>query len=467
MHPILFRIPIPNWNIPGIGLLHEKFVNGTVSIYSYGVMLGLSLVVGWYLTLYLAEKDGLPKETMANCYVVTAIASIIGSRLLYVVTNLNEFDSLGDFFALRRGGLVAYGGFLGGYFGAWGYLKLKQIPLMPWADAAVPSLASGLGITRIGCYLFGCDFGKPLAEGSPGWLQKAGTFPHWAPGTIDRGDGAPAWIQHVNAQLITPDAAHSLPVHPTQLYESLVGWVLLALLLLQRKHQKFRGQVFMLFVFGYGFVRFLLELVRDDVERGAYGPALGAHILIPVALLVFAAAYAAGFAQAVPNVQMRRLTQILAFIPAIAAFLAMRPESFGTERIIQLSTSQWVGVLTSAAVGIAFMVFWKAAQAHPAEAMSLHLERFHAMEAEAERMRRIESAAGAGQRAEEEERDAAEPELAEKQKASTASGNDIVEVKLDDDDAARPKRTDDGNDTGQGPAGDERGREAAKDRPNE
>ena len=47
-----------------------------VPIYAYGVMLGLSLVVGWYLTLPLSERDGLPKETMANCYVVTALAAL-------------------------------------------------------------------------------------------------------------------------------------------------------------------------------------------------------------------------------------------------------------------------------------------------------------------------------------------------------------------------------------------------------
>ena len=54
-------------------------------------MLGLSLVVGWYLTLGLAERDGLPKETMANNYVVTAIAAVVGARILYILTNLPEF----------------------------------------------------------------------------------------------------------------------------------------------------------------------------------------------------------------------------------------------------------------------------------------------------------------------------------------------------------------------------------------
>src|SRR5829696_9127852 len=131
MHPILFRIPLPKTTLqwgwvllaamavaaviavvqfvrerkptPAVlvpagiagALLLARFaltskLQGTfevdaIPIYSYGVMLGLSLVVGWYLTLGLAERDGLPKETMAKCYVVTAIAAVAGARVLYIL----------------------------------------------------------------------------------------------------------------------------------------------------------------------------------------------------------------------------------------------------------------------------------------------------------------------------------------------------------------------------------------------
>jgi len=268
MHPILFRIPLPKmplklwWALAAVASIaavyvllglrrkdrpavlsslvvgvgaaaagyvfrETKFEAANLPIYSYGVMLGLSLVVGWYLTLTLAERDGLPKETMANCYVVTAIAAIAGSRILYVVTNPDEFKQASDLFALRRGGLVAYGGFLGGYLGSWLYLRANRIRLMPWADVAVPSLASGLLITRIGCYLFGCDFGKRLPESAPAALKKLGTFPHWAPGTLEGGEGAPAFARHLDVVGRHSPAGdellklgHSYPVHPTQIYES-------------------------------------------------------------------------------------------------------------------------------------------------------------------------------------------------------------------------------------------------------
>jgi phosphatidylglycerol:prolipoprotein diacylglycerol transferase len=355
----------------GFYLKGQVWDMGPVPIYSYGVMLGLSLVVGWYLTLGLAERDGLPKETMANCYVVTAVAAVIGSRVLYILTNLNEFDTMASLFAMRRGGLVAYGGFIGGLLGSYVFLRRAKIPLLPWADVAVPSLASGLMITRIGCYLFGCDFGQPLKENAPGFLKKLGTFPHWAEGTLDHGSGSPAWAQHLHENKIGQDAAYSLPVHPTQLYESLVGLSLLGLLLFARGKQKFRGQIFFLFVFAYGVCRYLLEVIRDDAERGSIPPSLPEHILAPLGYAILAVGFAIGFSHLIKNITTRRIAQAIAFVPAVLLFLALKPEAFETN--MQFSTSQFIAITSGFAASVAFAVFYKAALAHPESAMALRL----------------------------------------------------------------------------------------------
>jgi phosphatidylglycerol:prolipoprotein diacylglycerol transferase len=373
MHPILLKIPLPGWKLPWLGELHS------IPIHSYGVMLGLSLVVGWYLTLGLAEKDGMPKETLANCYVVTAISAVIMSRVLYFVTNPDEFKSVWELFALWRGGLVAYGGFIGGFLGSYVYLRRNKIPLLPWADVATPSLASGLLLTRIGCYLFGCDFGKPLPDGAPGWLKTAGTFPHWPDGTVPRGTGSPAWLQHLSHNLVSPESVASLPVHPTQIYESLVGLSLLVLLRWVRKHQKFRGQVFLVFTFAYGVLRFLLEIVRDDPERGAFPPHLPEHIMISGALLLFGLGYILCIAQSVPDRTLRRMTQAVAVVPAIVAYLLLRPESFAEQTLVLLSTSQWIGLLTGLPAAVFFAVLYKASLAHPESAMSLDLTEHYAL----------------------------------------------------------------------------------------
>jgi phosphatidylglycerol---prolipoprotein diacylglyceryl transferase len=376
MHPILFRIPLPGWDLPLLGKVTS------LPIYSYGVMLGLSIVVGWYLTLGLASRDFARvypdeakqaefRETMANCYVFTAVMAVIGSRVLYVATNLDEFKTFNDLFALRRGGLVAYGGFLGGFLGSWLYLKQRGFRLLPWADWAVPSLATGLWLTRIGCYLFGCDFGKQLPAGAPGFLKTLGTFPHWAEGTIDKGTGSPAWFQHYERHLVGLDSAHSLPVHPTQIYESLVGLSIFGMLMFQRRHQRFRGQVFLLFTFVYGFLRYLLEIIRDDAERGEYGPMLSEHVLVPGGLLFFGLAYILFVARAIPQPALRVVTQAVALVPAAAMFVALRPANFVEANLVRLSTSQWVALLTGVAAAVAYGAFWNMAKAHPEQAMAL------------------------------------------------------------------------------------------------
>jgi phosphatidylglycerol:prolipoprotein diacylglycerol transferase len=436
MHPILLRIPLPKgplklwWaavavavivGLYGAFMLWRRQAKGeaywsfaiaaalgiagytyrastyeaeNVPIYSYGVMLGVSLIVGWYITLPLAKRDGLPAETMANCYVVTALAALAGSRILYILTNPSEFQTegkafgemMGMYFQIRKGGLVAYGGFLGGFLGSWAYLRSKHLKLMPWADVAVPSLASGLFITRIGCYLYGCDFGKRLSDHAPGFLKKIGTFPHLPDGTLGYADnglpiiGSPAYARHLTLcqegvfhGKDCHDMTASLPVHPTQLYESLIGLGLLLFLLYMRKRQVFRGQIFFLFTFGYGLLRFMLELLRDDVERGDVGPAVGEHVLMAGSLLLFAVAFAYGPALSIANERMRTVARIGAFVPAIALYLALRPASFGSIQVVKLSTSQAIGLFSAVAVAFFYARFWLESKRNPEAAMDLGL----------------------------------------------------------------------------------------------
>jgi phosphatidylglycerol---prolipoprotein diacylglyceryl transferase len=418
MHPILFRIPLPHmplklwWALAAVAAIAAVYAGAAASrrqkndavsaavvavaaggaawfwravnyeapnvpIYAYGVMLGMSLVVGWYLSLPLAEKDGLPRETMANCYVVTALAAIAGSRILYILTNPDEFKSIWDLFALRNGGLVAYGGFIGGLLGSWAFLAPKKIRLLAWADDAVPSLASGLLITRIGCYLFGCDFGKRLPDDAPHWVKALGTFPHWAAGTLASGEGSPAYVRHLDVYRGTAMEAEllrmntSFPVHPTQIYESLVGLLLLGLLLWQRKYTRFRGQVFFLFVFAYGFLRFVLELWRDDVERGSYGPTLDAHVYIPLCLLLMALAFVFGISLGIANERARSIARFLSLLPPLVAYIALKPASFAQTVPYQLSTSQLIGVGSALVVAFFYARFWEEARKTPRLAMSL------------------------------------------------------------------------------------------------
>jgi phosphatidylglycerol:prolipoprotein diacylglycerol transferase len=241
MRPVLFHIPLGFAKVP---------------IHSYGVLLAISLMVGWRLTLGLCEKDGMDKKTMGQCYTWTAVAAVACSRLLFVFTNLDRFDSFLDVFKVWEGGLVAYGGFIGGLLGSIIFCKLKGIRLLAWADCAVPSLCTGLMITRIGCFMYGCDFGKP-----------------WdGPWSVHFPAGSPAFNQQRVEGLLGPTATQSLAVHPTQLYESLNGLILLGLVFLVRRYRKFSGEVFVAWTMGYAVLRYFVETLRADEQRGNIGP---------------------------------------------------------------------------------------------------------------------------------------------------------------------------------------------------
>ncbi|MCS6858392.1 MAG: prolipoprotein diacylglyceryl transferase, partial [Sandaracinaceae bacterium] len=259
MHPILFEIPTP-W--------------GSFPIYSYGVLLGTSMILGWHIVMYFGRREAYfpdPKvneDFLGNAFVICAISALLGARILYMITNPDEFRSFFDIFALRRGGLVAYGGFLGGFFAAIIWVKwVKGVELLRFSDGAAPALALGLGLTRIGCYLYGCDFGARLPEDAPGWLRALGTFPRWEDRT-----GAPAWIYHVQEHGLSRSATHSYPVHPTQIYESIAGLMLFGLTIWVWKRRRFHGEVILTLAIAYSVWRFLIEYVRDDPGRGeAFG----------------------------------------------------------------------------------------------------------------------------------------------------------------------------------------------------
>src|SRR5262245_15419484 len=238
MRPILFHLPFD------------------ISLYSYGLMLTVSVIFGRLLAIRLAERAGIDGKLADRCATWTFAGAIVGARLLYVVMNVYQFDHVLDILAWWKGGVVAYGGFLGGLGAAIVFCRIHDISLLAWADCVAPSLCVGLAVTRVGCFLAGCDFGSV-------WN---------GPWAVRVPVGSPACIEQQLLGLLPSGATASLPVHPTQLYESLAGVVLLFLVFAVRRRQRASGQALAAFALGYGVLRYLIEIVRADPHRGLIGP---------------------------------------------------------------------------------------------------------------------------------------------------------------------------------------------------
>lgn len=238
MRPVLFELP---FGLP---------------LYGYGLMLTASVLIGRLIAIRLAGRAGIDARLADRCATWTLLGAVVGSRLVDVATNFDQYDRLLDVFSIWKGGIVAYGGFLGGLAAAMVFCRIHRISLLTWADCVAPALGLGLALTRVGCFLAGCDFGRP-------WN---------GPLAVQFPAGSPAFLQQAHLGLLPPGATASLPVHPTQLYESLAGVALLFLVLAVRRRQQMTGQALAAFTLGYAVLRFLIEMVRGDLGRGTVGP---------------------------------------------------------------------------------------------------------------------------------------------------------------------------------------------------
>lgn len=286
MRPYLFRLPeflgrVPDW-VPFVGGTRL----GGRPIFSYGVMLAVSVLLGWLLASFFIEKFRIDRRKTNIIFVCVVIGGLIGARLLYFIASAPDQFSLATFIRFQEGGLVAYGAFLGGILaGIFPALALKG-DYWGTADAVAPVLCLGTGITRIGCFLYGCDFGRVTtgawAVRFPRWVNPA-VVP-WIP------SGAPAFNQHFHDGLVGGADPFSNSVYPTQLLMSLYGLLGFVLLMLAIPYRKFRGQIMLLFLIYEGLMRFLVEFLRGDKIRGTqtFGLPLSTSQFISVGVVLLA-----------------------------------------------------------------------------------------------------------------------------------------------------------------------------------
>ena len=240
---------------------------GPVTLHTYGLLLATAYLVSISLASRLARREGILGNRIWDMGFVIILSAILGAKLLLVLTDLGSYlEQPSRFLSIEfwQAGGVYYGGFLGAVLGA-GIYAWRSPDLQFWtvSDVAAPAIALGQCIGRLGCFAAGCDYGQP--SDLPWAVTFTSEYAH-------RFIGVPI----------------NIPLHPTQLYESLASLGIFSILLGVYQRRRFTGQVFSLYLMLYSVFRFALEFFRGDLHRGfVFGDVLSTSQFISV--LIFPA----------------------------------------------------------------------------------------------------------------------------------------------------------------------------------
>ena len=243
-------------DFPNIGI-HLPNVGNHITIFNfdiayYGMIIGLGILTGILIAAAEAKRTGQDPETYYDLAIYAVICSIIGARAYYVIFSWDMYKgNLKSILNLRQGGLAIYGGVIAAVITVIVFAKVKKLSAPLLFDTAVLGLVAGQMIGRWGNFFNREAFG----EYTDGLL--AMRLPLDAVRSSDV-------TELMRRNMETVKGVSYIQVHPTFLYESLWCMMVLLLLLLYRRHKKFDGEVFPLYLLGYGLGRVWIEGLRTD-----------------------------------------------------------------------------------------------------------------------------------------------------------------------------------------------------------
>jgi phosphatidylglycerol---prolipoprotein diacylglyceryl transferase len=219
----------------------ELFSFGWATVYSYGVLLALSYLIGLQLARSRAKKWGLDGNKVLDLGIYIIIAALVGAKLLLLVVDFDQFrQSPAEILSLARSGGVFYGGLILALVVAFWYIHRHKLPLWTTCDVFAPGIALGHVTGRLGCLAAGCCYGKPTT------LPWGITFTN------------PLAAANVGTPL-------GIPLHPTQIYEAGAELLILGFLLsFERRGRPFAGRTFWAYMLLYAISRFIIEIYRGD-----------------------------------------------------------------------------------------------------------------------------------------------------------------------------------------------------------
>ena len=213
---------------------------GSLSIYWYGVIIGLGVFLGLWLAMRESERRGLDKDVFIDLLIYAVPISIISARIYYVIFEWSYYkDHLGDIVKIWNGGIAIHGALIGAVITTSVFAKMKDLSFWKLADIAAPSIILGQAIGRLGNFINQEAYGN---EVSRSFLENL-----FLPDFI------------IN-QMYINGAYH----HPTFLYESVWNIVGFAILIGLRRVNLRQGELFLTYVIWYSIGRFFVEGLRTD-----------------------------------------------------------------------------------------------------------------------------------------------------------------------------------------------------------
>lgn len=237
----MIKVSFPGLGIDSFDLNPIAFtLFDKIEVRWYGIIITLGIILAFSYCAWRAKKADISFDDLLDMAIFTIIFGIIGARLYYVLTSLDQYNSFYKMIAIWEGGLAIYGGLIAGGLTIFFVCKYKKISFMKVADSVAPGVMIAQALGRWGNFFNGEAYGEELIEGSPLYFLRMGLLPN-----IES-----SRIMHY--------------FHPTFLYESLWNVVGFVIINLVYKKKKFDGQIFYMYIAWYGFGRMFIEGLRTD-----------------------------------------------------------------------------------------------------------------------------------------------------------------------------------------------------------
>ena len=241
---------------PNLGIFFEH-VGKNIDIFGftiayYGIIIGAAILLGFLIATVEAKRTGQNPEDYMDMGIIGVIAGIVGARLYYVIFSWDMYkDNLLHIFNLREGGLAIYGGVIGAVVAVFALARWKKLSPFLILDTVAMPILNGQMLGRWGNFFNREAFGE----------YTDGLFAMRLPvDAVRSGD----ITERMREYMETIGGVEYIQVSPTFLYESVWCAVLLIILILYRKHKKYEGELFLLYIFGYALGRVWIEGLRTD-----------------------------------------------------------------------------------------------------------------------------------------------------------------------------------------------------------